>query len=155
MLKLGPFRNTEAKFYTMKQLFWSDGPIRILGFQIFPDRKVMMQENYDMLLTTVQTKLEKWKKCNLTLFGKVTIINTLINSLFVHKLTALPTPPETFFVNYKRIILEFLWGGKPARLKYERLVQNYDYYGLKLADLKSKNIALKASWPCKWENSTR
>ena len=144
VLRLGPFRITQAKFYTMKQLFWSDGPIRILGSQIFPDKKVMMQENYNMILNTVLTILEKWRKCDLTLFCKVTIVNTLINSLFVHKLTALPTPPDTFFVNYKRTILEFVWGNKPARLKYERLVQNYEHYGLKLADLKSKGHCAKS-----------
>ena len=37
VLKLGPFRNTDAKYYTLKKLFWSDGSIKILGFWLHPD----------------------------------------------------------------------------------------------------------------------
>ena len=28
---LGPLRDTDAKFYTLKKLFWTDGPVKILG----------------------------------------------------------------------------------------------------------------------------
>ena len=41
-------------------------------------------------------------------------------------------------------------GGGVPKIKYEKLVQGYDRLGLKLVDLELKDIAMKASWPCRW-----
>ena len=35
---LGPLRDTDAQYYTMKELFWSDGPVKILGLYFHPDK---------------------------------------------------------------------------------------------------------------------
>ena len=34
VLRIGPWRNSDAKYYTLKRLFWSPDSIRILGFHI-------------------------------------------------------------------------------------------------------------------------
>ena len=65
----------------------------------------------------------------------------------IHKFLALPTPDQSFFKQYKQIILEFIWDNKPARISYNHLIQQYDKMGLKLGDLATKNFTLKASWP--------
>ena len=63
---------------------------------------------------------------------------------------ALQSPPPTFFRIYKRIITDFLWGNKVAKIAYAKLVQGYGCLGLKLVDLECKDLALKASWPIQW-----
>ena len=88
----------------------------------------------------------------MTLIGKITIVNTLVNTLFIHKLSALPSPPDSFYKIYKDRILNFLWNGKSSKISYNKLVQNYDRLGLKLVDLKTKEIALKATWPIRWKD---
>ena len=60
ILRLGPFKNSEAKFYTKKKLFWSPKDIRILGFQIFPDLEVMQHKNFEILLGKVKDMLNQW-----------------------------------------------------------------------------------------------
>ena len=110
VLKLGPFRDTDAKFYTMKQLYWSPSHIRILGIQIFPDREVIHHENFVRVLDKVQNILEQWSSRNLSILGKIVIVNTLINTLFIHKLLCLPTPPHSFFKKYKSLVIDFIWG---------------------------------------------
>ena len=49
------------------------------------------------------------------------------------------------------MITEFIWNKKPACLKYEKLIQDYQSMGLKLVDIESKNHALKVSWINKWK----
>ena len=44
------------------------------------------------------------------------------------------------------MIKKYLWEGKRPKIAYDRLIRNYHQGGLKLADLESKNTALKAKW---------
>ena len=148
---LGPLRDTDAKFYTMKQLYWSDGPVKILGIYFHPDWMIMHKENYENALTKINTIINKWTNRSLSIPGKITIINSLIASQLVYKFMSIPSPNEQFFKEYKRIILEFLWSKKPSKIKYNKLVQKYEDGGLKLIDLRSKDIALKAAWVPRWK----
>ena len=63
--------------------------------------QTMIRENFFDLLSRVDGIVESWKTRALTLIGKITVVNSLVNTLFVHKLLALPTPPppppENFF----------------------------------------------------------
>ena len=151
ILRIGPHKNTDAKFYTLKKLFWSPKHITILGIHIYPDPLVIYMENFIPLLDKAQTIMEKWSTRNITIMGKVTIINHLINSLFIYKLMALPSPPQEFFKIYRRLVKEFLWNGGVVKIAYHKMVQDYSRLGLKLVDLECKNISLKASWPVRWK----
>ena len=42
----------------------------------------------------------------------------------------------------KKIVLDFLWDGKPAKIAYSTLIQSIENGGLKLIDLKSKVIEI-------------
>ena len=97
ILRIGPWHDTDAKFYTLKKLFWSPGSIRILGILIHPEVLVMYHENFIDMLELVEVRLLSWHNRNLSLIGKVTVVNTLINTLLIHKLLALPTPDAVFF----------------------------------------------------------
>ena len=147
ILRIGPWRDSNAKFYTMKKLFWSPKSIKILGIFIYPDATVMYSDNFLDLLENVEDILETWKHCALTLFGKIVVIKNLVNTLFIHKLLALLSPPKLFFDTYRRMILKFLWDNKPHRIAYDQLIQGYDKLGFKLVDLATKDTALKAAWP--------
>ena len=147
---LGPLRDTDAKFYTMKQLFWSNGPIKILGLYYHPDWKIMHYENYDRTLLKMRELLDNWLYRSLTIPGKIVIINFLISSLLIYKFMSLPSPSKEFFSEYKRMIIDFLWSKKTPKICYNKLVQSYKSGGLKLVDLALKDRALKASWVLRW-----
>ena len=152
ILKMGPFKDTDAQFYTLKQLYWSPGPIRILGIEIHTNPESRCTFNFYNVLDKVQKIIGAWTHRNITVMGKITVVNSLIHTLFVHKLLSLETPPEAFFVKYKKTILDFIWDDKPAKIAYEKLIQNYGKMGLKLTDLPSKDTSLKAAWPIRWAN---
>ena len=153
--KLGPLRDTDAKFYTLKPMLWSDGPVKILGVYVHPNWNIMHELNYDDALKKIASILTKWSHRSLSLTGKITVINSLISSLLVNKFMAIPTPKMTFFNEYKRLITQFIWNNKIPRVRYNKLIQSYDRGGLKLVDLESKNYALKATWLVRWERKNR
>ena len=80
---LGPLRDSDARYYTMKKLFWSDGPVKILGVHIHPDWDVMLQHNYYDELAKMKSILNNWTNRLLSLPGKIVIISSLISSLLV------------------------------------------------------------------------
>ena len=65
---------------------------------------------------------------------------------------SLPSPTKSFFDEYKKLITDFIWNGKQPKIRYSRLIQDYKNGGLKLVDLESKDLALKASWITRWQN---
>ena len=84
-----------------------------------------------------------WKHRNLSIIGKICIVNTLITSLSAYRLVVLPTPEENFFKKYRQIVLEFMWNQKPAKIGYHKLIQDYESEGLRLIDLHTKAITIK------------
>ena len=115
VLRIGSFRDSDARFYTIKRLYWSPGPIRVLGVDFIPDKEKLLTVNYFDVLPKVQSILHNWAYRNLTIIGKIVVINSLISSLFVHKFLALPSPPVEFFKRYKAMITDFLWNGKVSK----------------------------------------
>ena len=147
---LGPLCDTDARFYTMKKFFWPDGPVKILGNWYHPNKQLMYQYNFLNTLQKMEEILACWTNRSLTLVGRITLVNTLIASLLVYKFMSLPTPPKEFFIKYKVMILKFIWNSKPAQIKYNKLVQDYEKGGLKLVDIETKNHSLQAAWITKW-----
>ena len=145
ILHIGPWKKSNAKFYTMKQLHWSDMPIKILGCWIYPDKATMLEYNFMNEIDKIKNTVKKWSKRNLTQLGKITVINSLVASKFMHKFLALPSPDQEFFAAMKKIFTDFLWNGKKSKIKYNKITQSYEEGGLKLVDLEAKNTALEAS----------
>ena len=100
ILRIGPWRDSEAKFYTMKHLFWSPDSIRILGIKVYPSPTIMYHDNYIKTLEKMDNIINSWEHRNLTILGKITVVNSLINTIFLHIMLALPSPPECFFKLY-------------------------------------------------------
>ena len=144
--KLGPCRDSNAKFYTKKELAWSEGPIKILGIYLHPDREIMEGKNFGEKIVKIEQILKIWSRRNLTPIGKITLINSLVVSQLVYLFMNLPTPDEYYFRFFKTQIIDFLWEGKQHKIRFEKLIQQYQQGGLKLPDLHSKNLAIKTKW---------
>ena len=148
---LGPLCDTDAKFYTLKQLLWSDGkPTKILGIHFHPNWDVMHRENYEKTLDKIEEILAKWNHRSLSVPGKIVVINSLVASLLVYKFMSLPSPKREFYYKYKKIVLEFIWEKKKPKIRYNKIIQDWQYGGLKLIDIENKDHALKAAWLARW-----
>lgn len=151
LYRIGSLFNTDAKLYTTRPFNWTNNPIELLGVFILtkPDETLCVQLNYIDTLESVTSIVETWKLRNLTLSGKVLIVNSLIASLLVYKMQVLPDLNADFLSRFNRIIVNFLWNGKKPKIATNLLMRDKSEGGLRLVSLKDRQTALKAQWVTK------
>ena len=75
--------------------------------------------------------------------GKITVVKNYALPKLIYALSSLPNPPiETVRRNEKRMY-EFIWDGKPEKIKRDILTMGYENGGLKLIDINKFIKALK------------
>ena len=144
VFRIGSYRKSDAKHYSEKELHWSKGPINVLGVLIHHEN--ILKINYEPIIRKAQTILNTWKRRNLSLIGKIIIVNTLISSLFVYKMLVLPQIPKEYLIRMEGMITEFIWSGRKAKISLKSLQLQKDDGGQNLVDLMRKDRALKLTW---------
>jgi hypothetical protein len=89
-------------------LKWNDGPIHILGLYICQTEKDSVKYNFEPNITKMKSIFNLWKQRNLSLKGKITIINSLAASLIVYPCSTLITL-DTILDQIDKIFFNFLW----------------------------------------------
>ena len=113
---------------------WSDQNITSLGICALTDE--IMNQNYSSTVSKMHNILKVWKMRDLTLMGKVTVINALISSLFVYKMQVLPNMSEDYRRSIACALSDFIWRGKRPKIRTEVLQGRKNEGGLRLVDLK-------------------
>ena len=90
--------------------------------------------------------LTSWKRRNLSLLAKILVINSLIASLFIYKMSVLPKIPTKIINEFNKIIQDFLWNGGRPKIALKTLQSNKKDGGANLIDLEVKDEAMKAMW---------
>ncbi len=85
---------------------------------------------------------DSWKCRNLSLKGKITIVNTLALSSLLY-LASVIHVPSIVFKEVKHIIVDFIWEGKTSKIAYDVLIQQTEEGGLKLVYFEDKVKSLK------------
>ena len=67
---------SNAKLYTTKEFTWTNEPIDILGVTLDDQEELVTSINYDNILVKAEDVLKCWSNRNISLLGKVLIINT-------------------------------------------------------------------------------
>ena len=145
-MRIGSLRHTDASYYSELPLFWTDGPIKVLGLLCTADPKEMTRLNFDSIMSKVNNVVECWSKRSLALLDKISIVNTLIVPLFTYRLFVMCSPSKNQFAQFKTIVRSFLWGDKKPQIAYNKLIRSYDQGGLRLLDLQKHDLALKVKW---------
>ena len=94
----------------------------------------------------MRTVFGQWKNRDLSIIGTVQVINSLVASLFVHKMTVLPRLTEKMIQNIEAEMSKFIWNNAKAKISIKKLQRNKRDGGLQLVSLKHKETALKAAW---------
>ena len=87
-----------------------------------------------------------WHSRNLTPYGKVTIIKSLLMSKFTYMLLSLPSPKKELIDELNKTFSDFLWAGKPPKFRKEIMEAEIKDGGLKLHNIAIFDTALKLSW---------
>ena len=135
-----------AKEYTLCPFKWTDKPTNILGVMVSPDDDLIIDLNYEGIKSKIKTIFEDWSKRNLSLLGKINVVNTLIGSLFIYKFAVLPTLPDKWVKMFESMINNFLWNGKRAKISLCVLQKPTALGGLNLVNLREQEHAIKISW---------
>ena len=124
---------------------WQDLPIETLGIKITGNTKDHYMLNLHEKIVKMKNLLKIWKKRKLTLKGKVQVINSLGLSNLLYVCSIINTP-TIVFKEVKKIIMNFIWENKPAKIAYNTLIQSVNEGGLGLTDLEIKSRALALKW---------
>lgn len=146
LYRVGSLRNSNAKLITRKPFMWSNGPIKILGIYVDHDVNKMLDLNFIPLLDKTRSICKQWIYRNLTLMGKALIVNSLCVSLFVYRLAVLQLLPIAFLDIFVDIVKSFLWSGGRSKIALPKLYNSKNLGGLKLVNLRAKDLALKCQW---------
>ena len=74
---LGHYKNRQRNC-NVAGIKWPTQPVRCLAIYIGNDKKECNKLNWDKKLENIKIKLSSWQKRKLTLFGKVTVIRSLL-----------------------------------------------------------------------------
>ena len=138
-------KETNAKFYTEKELNWTSDTINVLGIDIAQETEDVIRINYEKLLKKSAEVIDRWENRSLSLIGKVEIINTLIASLYVYRMTVLPSMPPSIVAKFNKLVENYIWKGRP-KMPLQMLQNSKEHGGLQLVDIERKDKSIKATW---------
>ena len=121
---------------------WPDEPITALGVVFTYDQNLIYEKNFKDKVFKIKKVINIWSSRGLSLYGKVTIIKSLVLPKLILISSLLPTP-QTIIKEVNQLIFNFLWKGKVTRLS---TINIYEEGGLKGRDLDSVIKALRLSW---------
>ena len=138
---IGSSRENKTKPFGIK---WPSEPIKALGVYYSYDKKLLHEKNFIENLDSVKKLVNIWSARGLSLYGKVTIIKSLIVPKFVY-ISSLLTTPRGVIQERNRLIFKFLWKGvdKVTRLS---AINDYEKSGLKMIDLETMVKSLRLAW---------
>ena len=143
LYRIGSLRNSSAKCYTTKDLTWCNASIETLGVSLLCDG-LSDPSNFEKVIQKLDTVCSDWRHRNLTLMGRVLVVNTLMSSLFVYKMTTMLDLTEPEMQLIEKRIHGFLWKGKMrGQISMQTLKWKREDGGLQLVDIKAKQQAIK------------
>ena len=145
ILRIGSLSAADASLYTKKPIAWTSDFIHVLGVNVSSDTEVVMG-NYKSILPKITSTIQLWSQRNLSLFGKVNLINALIGSLFVYKMSVLPNISDNEIAKIEAELTSFLWNKKKPKVPLKILKASKENGGANLVDLRRRQDALKISW---------
>ena len=99
----------------MGKLKWVNCSTKILGIYFSYDEKANNELNFNLKLQRLQSNLDIWCSRDLTLFGKVLIIETMGISSLVYFAANIDAPSKVINV-IKSQIFRFLWKKKGDKI---------------------------------------
>ena len=101
--------------------------------------------NFGEKILNLEKTLNTWQRRNLTLYGKINIVKTLGISKLIYSASVLPVP-DHYIQEINKLIFNFIWAGKPPKIKRNTIIGEKKDGGLKMCDFKIMEKALKITW---------
>ena len=115
----------------------------------------LVETNIQPLIDKASAVLKMWSKRDLSLAGKIQIVNSLVGSLFVYRFTVLPTLETKWYNVINQMIVNFIWSFKRSKIKLDILTGLKDDGGAGLVNIYQKHKSLKIQWIWKTLNNSQ
>ena len=143
---LGSQKNCGIRFMRDKNFVWDPGTFKILGIIFSNNVNNIVKINYEGKLLAMKRIMSMWKNRNVTPFGKIVVIKTLVFSKIVHLLINLPDPPEQFIFELEKELFSFLWNGNQNKIKKSVVNKPYCDGGLRMLNVRTFLSSMKLNW---------
>lgn len=146
----------KAKFYTNMnpyRLKWVKEKIYALGTWFYKDSNRNIFENNNSKLTKLVDTLQYWRGRKLTWFGKVTVIKSKLLAMLNYTISTVESPKE-FVDEVQKLMNEFLWDNKTAKIKFTSAIAEKQHGGIGLTHVECYVKAQKISWVNKLQSNS-
>ena len=142
---------TNAKrLYLKKKFKWGGNTIDTLGVILSCEGDVnLMKDNYDTVLQKASNVMSSWTARGLSLAGKIEVVNTLVNSLFVYKMQILSAIDKETEARIAMLISTFIWNARKPKIRTNILCMKQVDGGRNLSSLVTRDMSLKIEWICR------
>ena len=148
---IGSCRNNNSKPFGIK---WPREPIKALGVYYSYDPALLREKNFIENLDKIKKLLNLWSCRGLSLYGKVTVIKSLVIPKFVYICSLFPVADE-FVKELNRLVYKFLWNG-PDKTTRLSTINDYAKGGLRMIDVLDCMIkSLRLAWLHRIYNVTK
>ena len=120
--------------------------INVLGIWITNDTESMLKLNYKDLIEKSKAILSMWNNRDVSLIGKIQVINALVASLHVYKMYVLPKIPHAMCNQLNKMMNNFIWNNRRPKIPLAKLQNTQKCGGLNLVDFQKKDQAIKCTW---------
>ncbi|XP_058776197.1 uncharacterized protein LOC131650508 [Vicia villosa] len=124
-------------------------PFKFLGLPVGANHR--RKETWEPVLSKLESRLSSWQGRHLSLGGKVTLINSVLNNIPIFWLSFFKTP-KVVWEEITRIQRSFLWG-KPkddkrrmAWVSWDKVCLSKEDGGLGVKNVELFNLALISKW---------
>ena len=129
---IGQMVNSDIVLCPEIKMTWSNS-FTLLGIEFNTDLKQMIKNNYESKVQIIKNILNSYKKRNMSILGKVTVLKTIIMPKLVYLI--LPSPNTDFFAEMERCFKNFIWEEKRPKIIVSQFEKDITEGGLRLTNL--------------------
>jgi len=132
-------------------------PTTYLGMPL--GAKSNSMEIWDGVIEKCEKRLARWKSQYLSLGGRLTLINSVLDALPTYMMSLFPIPPG-IINRLDSIRRKFLWQGNKERrgyhlVKWKTVITEKRVGGLGIKNMKNQSKALRMKWLWKYSNDNQ
>ena len=130
--------------YNNVEIEWVE-KMKITGITFGNKSEENRKEDVEEAISKMQTQLQIWSGRNLSILGKIQIVKTFGISQILYISNMLPLYTEEIR-KVDKIISNFIWNNKPAKIRKTAMVADYAQGGLKFPNIEAQIKAQKIMW---------
>ena len=103
-------------------------------------------DNFNCVLEKVHNTCKLWSNRNLSLIGKIKIVNNLMTGQYIYQMIGLNLISDEHVKEFNQTINNYLWKNRKPKILLKVLQLPVTGGGLGLIDICKKDIAMKVQW---------